>query len=202
MKIKQKNLLVAILAAALAPSISAAQGMELDRGFTLTIPSLENTLIDSKIAASAGDLGAMRDIAMQPFEGSIARNADSTPVVLDSVREETKKAISLNAVPGSVGEATTKDTPSTAKAGRPSLSSKVPAMAQDRKGDDGNIANIYVAKGLKYLAIATAATLLVGGAVAGALLLGVPGAAIGLVVGAAVIGVLASKALKAFWNTF
>lgn len=202
MKIGKNNLITAILAVSLAPSLSAAsQGADLDLSFTADIPGIGNTLIDSKIAAASGDSGAMRDIAMQPFDGSIARNADSTPVVLDTLREETRKEISRNAAPAAVEEAG-KDIPSTAKAVKSGISSKVPALSKASGEDGGNIANTYIEKGLKAIAIAGTAALLVGGAVAGAVLLGGPGIAIGLVVGGVILGVLATKALKAFVDSF
>lgn len=202
MKVERKHLLTAILTAALAPSISSAQGASPDLGLAADIPSLENTLIDSKIAVSAGDLEAMRDIATQPFAGNIAMNTIGTPVVLDAVREETRKEVSSNAISATVIEETNKDLSSTAEAGKPGLSAKVPALSNKGEGDDGNISNIYIKKGLKYTGIAVAATLLAGGAVAGGLLFGGPGVAIGVVAGAVVLGVLASKALHSFWNIF
>jgi|GEM_PF-3241065 len=202
MKIKKTNLLIAILAAVLAPPLSAAaQGMSFDNSFTADMSSFENTVIDSRIAASASDLGSMRDIAMQPFDGSISRNSGGTAVVLDAVREETKRDIYSSAVTGQAREDVKKDVVSTT-ADKPGLASKVPALVKSGKEDDGNIANVYMAKGLKYIGIAAAATLLVGGAVGGAVLLGLPGALIGLAVGGVVLGVLAAKALRSYWNTF
>lgn len=199
MKVEQKYLLTAILAAAISPSLMSAH--EVTPDMAANIPILENTLIDSRIAVSAGDLEAMRDIAMQPFNGNIAMNTNGTPAVLNADKEEIGKEISLTAEavkPDLSAEAQTLS----AETVKPGLSAKVPALSNEGKDDEGNISHVYIKKGLKYTAIATAVALLGGGAIAGGLLLGAPGVAIGVVAGAVVIGVLVSKALHSFWNHF
>ncbi|MFH1619477.1 MAG: hypothetical protein ABIG11_06180 [bacterium] len=150
-----------------------------------SMSSLENAAADSAIAASAGDAGLMRDIAMQPFEGSIALDAAGAVAVPASAREEAEKVIA-----------------SKTETVRPALAAKVPAISKNKKADSGNIAMEFAGKFFKYAAIATVAALLVGGAVAGAAVLGVPGMVVGIAAGAAAVGYLGWQALKAYWNTF
>lgn len=200
MKAGQNTLLAAILAASLSPALSAApQGVDLDLNSASAIPALENTLVNSRIAMSAPDQGTMRDSAMRSFEGLMSKRPGAAPVVLGQPAGEGGKDPSAGALPGTAGEEAGKTPSSAAKEGKPGLASKVPALAKGGHEDSGNLAGIYIEKGLKYAVIAAAA-LIVGGAVACAVLLGSP--AIGVVVGVAVAGVLAHKALHSFWNMF
>lgn len=201
MKVGQNTLSAAILAASLSPALSAApRGVGLDLNSASAIPALENTLVNSRIAMSAPDQGTMRDRAMQSFEGLMPERSGAAPVVLGQPADERGKELSAGALPETTGGEAGKTPSSAAKEGKTGLSSKVPALAKGGHEDSGNMAGIYVEKGLKYAGIAAVAAVIVGGTVAGAVLLGNP--AIGVVVGVAVLGVLAHNALHSFWNKF
>lgn len=188
-----KNLSTAILAAVLATPFTAfALETAPDQGFDADVPALGGVLTDSRIAVSAEDPGTMRGFAARSFSG-LKSGRSAAPVV--SAGEGTGTAS------GAAAKAAGEAAESTTKASGDALSSNVPALAAEM-GDSGNIAQAYTMKGLKTVGLAVAGAALIGGAVAGGLLFGGVGVAIGLAAGAIVLGVVVSKVLHSFWNSF
>lgn len=189
------NLSAAALAVILAAPLAAfALETGPDQGLAAAVPALDSVLMDSRLAASAEDAGTMRGFAARSFAG-LKTGGSAAPVVSESGE-------GAAAASGAAARAAGEGAGSTIKAAGNGLSAKVPALAADVKGDNGNIAHIYIEKGLKYGALAVAGAALVGGAVAGGLLLGGAGVVIGVAAGAVVLGVVASKVLHSFWNSF